>query len=252
MAKTKGKKQQGKAVKNKSTGAGKRTTQTKEKTDEGKGKGAKSAPAVRKSCTAKGNKQKLSSPASTRQRSQTSRSKPVANAQSKQLTQRADGATEQLSKHRKHKSKPEEQQTVAPEQTESTSGANAQSQQAEPKDDAITEQNDNNKKLHKRFPFWARLKIGKNRTTLVIDEEPVKNKRTNKTEDGFVHREATHTARNDYEKIDPNPDRTDPEPMYLKRPKKAPQRLFKPHNKDLDMPEEIRKRYEGNNDKKEQ
>ena len=30
------------------------------------------------------------------------------------------------------------------------------------------------------FPFWARLKIGKKRTTLVIDEEKVINKKTKK------------------------------------------------------------------------
>ncbi|MGN0805018.1 MAG: hypothetical protein ACI4MS_06515 [Candidatus Coproplasma sp.] len=82
MAKTKGKKQQGKAVKNKSAGAGKRTTQNKTTA----GKGAQTAPADPKSCTAKGSKQKLSSPASTRQRSQNSRSKPRANVQSKEPT----------------------------------------------------------------------------------------------------------------------------------------------------------------------
>ena len=29
-----------------------------------------------------------------------------------------------------------------------------------------------------KFPFWARLKISKNRTTLVIDEDKAKNKKT--------------------------------------------------------------------------
>lgn len=101
-----------------------------------------------------------------------------------------------------------------------------------------------------KFPFWARLKIAKNRTTLVIDEEPVIDKKSKKLVDGFVHREATHPDKpGDYEEIYPNPDKDDAAPMYLKRPRKLPQRLFKPHNKNLDMPEDLRKRYEGNNDK---
>lgn len=99
------------------------------------------------------------------------------------------------------------------------------------------------------FPFWARLKIEKHRTTLVIDEEPVVNKKTKKTEPGFVHREATHTAGKGFEKIEPNPDRTDKSPMYLKRPTKAPKRLFEPHNKKLVMPESLKKRYDKNNKK---
>ena len=100
------------------------------------------------------------------------------------------------------------------------------------------------------FPFWARLKIGKNRTTLVIDESPAYNKKTKKMEEGFVHREATHTGKSDYEKITPNPDKDDPRDLYLKRPRKLPKRMFNPHNKELDMPEELKKRYEPNNDKK--
>lgn len=103
----------------------------------------------------------------------------------------------------------------------------------------------------KSFPFWARLKISKNRTTLVIDSEMVVNKKTKKKEDGFVHREATHTQKKDYEKIDPNPDKDDPKPMYLKRPRKHPKRLFSPHNKELDMPESLKERYEKNNNKQE-
>ena len=100
------------------------------------------------------------------------------------------------------------------------------------------------------FPFWARLKIGKNRTTLVIDEDLAKNKNTNKMEEGFVHREAIHSnPRGDYEEINPNPDREDPRKMYLKRPQKIPKRLVKPHNKELDMPESLKKRYEKNNHK---
>ena len=105
-------------------------------------------------------------------------------------------------------------------------------------------------KFPKEFPFWARLKISKNRTTLVIDEALAKNKKTNEMEEGFVHREATHSnPRGDFEEIKPNPDREDPEPMYLKRPRKHPKRLFEPHNKRLDMPESLKKRYEKNNHK---
>lgn len=95
------------------------------------------------------------------------------------------------------------------------------------------------------FPFWARYKKNKNRTTLVIDEEVVNKK--GKLEDCYVHREATHSERKDYERIFPNPDKNDSEPMYLKRPDKKPKRLFGPHNKKLNMPESLRKRYEKNN-----
>lgn len=100
-----------------------------------------------------------------------------------------------------------------------------------------------------KFPFWARLKISKNRTTLVIDEEPVVNKKTKKTEDGFVHRESIHTKKKDYEEIKPNPDKDDQEPMYLKRPRKLPKRMFKPHEKNLDMPKHLKEKYEKNNKK---
>ncbi len=100
-----------------------------------------------------------------------------------------------------------------------------------------------------KFPFWARLKIGKNRTTLVIDEDQVLDKQKGELVEGYVHREATHTKNDDFEEISPNPDSDDPNPMYLKRPRKHPKRLFKPHNKDLDMPEELRKRYDKNNHK---
>lgn len=103
------------------------------------------------------------------------------------------------------------------------------------------------KKWH--FPFWGRLRFEKKRTTLVIDEEPVINKKTKKEEPGFVHREATHTDKKGYEKIDPNPDKTDSEPMYLKKAKKTPQRLIKPHNKKMDMPKHLEERYSKNNKK---
>lgn len=101
----------------------------------------------------------------------------------------------------------------------------------------------------KKFPFWARLKISKNRTTLVIDEEKVVNKKNHQLEDGFVHREATHTYKSEYDEIKPNPDKDDTEPMYLKRPRKLAQRMFKLHNKNLDMPEWLKEEYDKNNHK---
>lgn len=107
-----------------------------------------------------------------------------------------------------------------------------------------------NNKFPKKFPFWARLKIGKNRTTLVIDEDLAFNKKTKKFEDGFVNREATHSYRKDYEEIKPNPDKTDNKPMYLRRPTKKPKRLFEPHNKKLDMPQYLKNRYSKNNKRK--
>ena len=103
------------------------------------------------------------------------------------------------------------------------------------------------KEFPKEFPFWARLKIGKKRTTLVIDEEMVVNKKTKKVEEGFVDRESTHTFRKDYEKIFPNPDKDDSEPMYLRRPTKKPKRLFEPHNKNLFMPKSLKDKYNKNN-----
>lgn len=99
------------------------------------------------------------------------------------------------------------------------------------------------------FPFWARLKIGKKRTTLVIDEDVAFNKKTKKYEDGFVNREATHTYKKEFEKIFPNPDIDDSEPMYLRRPTKKPKRLFEPHNKNLNMPKYLKDRYSKNNRK---
>lgn len=100
------------------------------------------------------------------------------------------------------------------------------------------------------FPFWARMKISKNRTTLVIDDEPVFNKTSKRLSNNFVHREVTHTYRKDYEEIKPNPDKTDNRPMYLKRPTRMNQRMFSPHNKKISMPEHLEKRYAKNNKKK--
>lgn len=101
-----------------------------------------------------------------------------------------------------------------------------------------------------KYPFWARIKIDKKRTTLVIDEDRVYDKVRKKDVDGFVHREAIHTPNDDYEKIEPNPDPSDPAPMYLKRPRKLPKRMFEPHNKNLTMPEHLKARYDKNNHKK--
>ena len=101
-----------------------------------------------------------------------------------------------------------------------------------------------------KFPFWARLKFGKKRTTLVIDEDKAFDKQKKKTVDGFVHREATSVKHKDYEEISPNPDKSKKAPMYLKRPKRTPKHLFENHNKDLDMPNSLKKRYGSNNNKK--
>lgn len=99
----------------------------------------------------------------------------------------------------------------------------------------------------KKFPFWARLKISKDRTTLVIDEEKSLNKKTNKEEDMFVHREATSKYKKDRLKIDPNPDSSKNTPMYLKRPTKLPIILFKPHNKKMSIPDNLVEQYSKNN-----
>ena len=105
------------------------------------------------------------------------------------------------------------------------------------------------KEFPDKFPFWARLKIGKNRTALVIDEEPVVDKRTEKTVDGFVHREATHSYNKRFTEVTPNPDKSDKRAMYLKRPDVKPKILFKPHNKELDMPDWLIEMYDKNNHK---
>lgn len=111
----------------------------------------------------------------------------------------------------------------------------------------------------KEYPFWARLKISKNRTVLVIDDEVIEDKKKSKTKSdnreprrvlGFVHREATSSPNKRFEKIEPNPDKDKKEAMYLKSPDKKPIQLFKPHNKKLDMPKKLQKRYEKNNKKR--
>ena len=107
----------------------------------------------------------------------------------------------------------------------------------------------NKKEMPTKFPFWARLKISKNRTTLVIDEEKnVLDKKDNKKKDMYVHRESTH-SKGRGERIFPNPDRKDKEPMYLKSATRLPKTMFKLHNKKLDMPQHLIDRYSKNNKK---
>ena len=108
-----------------------------------------------------------------------------------------------------------------------------------------------------QFPFWARLKIEKKRTTLVIDEVQAIDKKSKKMAAHFVHRETIHPKGDGsnvkgYENIEPNPDKKDTGVMYLKSPDKLPKKLFKPHNRKLDMPEHLKQRYDKNNHKNEQ
>lgn len=107
----------------------------------------------------------------------------------------------------------------------------------------------NRKEFPNEYPFWARLKINKNRTTLVIDESEVFDKKKKKNVPGFEHRESIHVINDEiarkkgYEKIFPNPDSSDIMPMYLKKKSKLPKKLFKLHNKKLDMPKSLKDRY---------
>lgn len=105
------------------------------------------------------------------------------------------------------------------------------------------------KEFPTEFPFWGRLKIDKKRTTLVIDNCLAFNKKTNKYEEGFVNREATHVQKKGVEIILPNPDRSDNRPMFLKKATKKPKRLIEPHNKKLEMPKALKDRYSKNNKK---
>lgn len=107
----------------------------------------------------------------------------------------------------------------------------------------------NNIKFPVKFPFWARLKISKNRTTLVIDQDKAYDKAKKQEVDGYVHREATSVKHKGFEEIKPNPDKDKSGAMYLKSPRKLPKYFFEPHNKCLDMPESLKKRYEKNNHK---
>ena len=101
----------------------------------------------------------------------------------------------------------------------------------------------NRKEFPNEYPFWGRLKIGKKRTTLVIDEDLAYDKKKKKNVPGFVHRESTHSYKKDYEKIYPNPDSSDKEPMYLKRARKLPKNLIAVNNKKLSMPNHLKDRY---------
>lgn len=105
-----------------------------------------------------------------------------------------------------------------------------------------------------KYPFWARLRIGKQRTTLVIDDEVISDKKnTKKRVNGFVHREATSVYHKGFEVISPNPDKNRAkkgEDMYLKSPRKLPQKLIMPHEKTLSMPDNLKRRYAKNNRKK--
>ncbi len=101
-----------------------------------------------------------------------------------------------------------------------------------------------------KFPFWGRLKISKNRTTLVIDEETIIDKKTKKLIEGFVHREATSKYHKGFEEISPNPDKDKrPNSMYLKTPRKISKKMIKPHNKHLEMPQFLIDKYNKNNKK---
>lgn len=100
-----------------------------------------------------------------------------------------------------------------------------------------------------RFPWWGRMKIAKQRPTLVIDKDKVRNKKNGKVVDAYVHREVTHSFKKQYEKVDPNPDRTDPRPMYLKNPRKVPMGMIRPDNKNWEILRNLRERYAKNNKK---
>ncbi|MBE6143863.1 MAG: hypothetical protein E7177_07785 [Erysipelotrichaceae bacterium] len=100
-----------------------------------------------------------------------------------------------------------------------------------------------------KFPFWGRLKIGKRRPTLVIDNSEVLDKKKKKMVPGYVHRETTHTEKKDYEVINPNPDPNDNKPMYLKRPSKLPKNLIKKLDQNFNMPSYLIEKYDKNNKK---
>lgn len=72
----------------------------------------------------------------------------------------------------------------------------------------------------------ARLKIGKNRTTLVIDETKKIFKTNGREQEFYIHREVTHINNKNNEKIYPNPDEKDKKTMFLKLPRALPKRLF--------------------------
>lgn len=118
------------------------------------------------------------------------------------------------------------------------------------KKENVTRKNMDLKKEHPRFPFWARF-LGdkkKHRTTLVIDEEMTTDKVSKQLVEGYVHREVISKYKGGREEIKPNPDKDKrPNPMYLKRATKAPKAQFIPHNKNLEMPKQLKDKYDKNN-----
>ncbi len=104
--------------------------------------------------------------------------------------------------------------------------------------------------LRGKYPFWAKMVIGGDHPSLIIDSCIAKDKRkNNKLVPGFLYRESTHSNGNGYEKIYPNPDPTDFRPMYLKRPQKKPKTLFVAWKKKMNMPQGLIDRYNKNNRK---
>ena len=109
----------------------------------------------------------------------------------------------------------------------------------------VNSENKNYKKV--KFPFWARVVFDKERSTLVIDEADVLDKKRNKYIPGFVHREATHSYKKEYEKIEPNPNPKDKRAMYLKRPKKTPKSFFVKETRYFKIPKYLIEKYSKNN-----
>lgn len=58
--------------------------------------------------------------------------------------------------------------------------------------------------------------------------------------DGYVHHEATHAKSLNSEEINPNPNSTDKQPIYLKRPAKHPKNFFRSFNHDWKNPKELK------------
>ena len=93
------------------------------------------------------------------------------------------------------------------------------------------------------FPFWAKIRFDKERPTLVIDEDLAFDKRKKKLVPGFVHREATHSYKKGYEKIEPNPYPKDPNPMYLKKVRKTPKSFFVLEKRKIKIPKYLKEKY---------
>ena len=101
-------------------------------------------------------------------------------------------------------------------------------------------QNPHRAKFPENPPFWGRLRIGDEHPTVVIDEKPAWDKQKKKMVDGFVHRELTHGKKTPGLPIK-NPDANDTEQAKLERPRKLPQRLIRPLDKDWPIPEELKR-----------